>query len=274
MANSFGDTVLRESRRAAWHGSWVALLVTSCSLGVDLSSLSGSDASNGADASPSSANQDIGSPPVAKTDAAQPQSSNDGASRTDAGIIADTGATDAPIVVPVDAGNPQDSAGGTGEAGAANKRVFVSSAAFTGNLAGVAGADRKCTDLAQAAGLSGSWVAWLSAPGAHAKNRVTGPGPWVLVGRSAIAVTRAQLTTAAISQPIDRDEKRNKVDAEEAWTGTTPIGTHSDDDCAGFRSQDPANVGAVGSTIWSDSDWTYLRPAACDEPKRIYCFEQ
>ena len=40
--------------------------------------------------------------------------------------------------------------------------VFVSSATFTGGLGGVPAADQTCSDLAVAAGLVGTYRAWLS----------------------------------------------------------------------------------------------------------------
>lgn len=43
-----------------------------------------------------------------------------------------------------------------------NKTVFVTSQTYTGNLGGLAGADAQCNLLAKAAGLEGSYLAWLS----------------------------------------------------------------------------------------------------------------
>jgi hypothetical protein len=45
------------------------------------------------------------------------------------------------------------------------KRVFVTSTVYTGNLGGSAGADDKCQERADAAGLGGTFKAWLSATG-------------------------------------------------------------------------------------------------------------
>ena len=44
----------------------------------------------------------------------------------------------------------------------ASTYVFVSSQKFNGNLGGIAGADQKCQDLADAAGLPGTYFAWLA----------------------------------------------------------------------------------------------------------------
>ena len=44
----------------------------------------------------------------------------------------------------------------------ASAYVFVTSQTFTGNLGGIAGADQKCQDLADAAGLPGIYKAWLA----------------------------------------------------------------------------------------------------------------
>jgi hypothetical protein len=45
------------------------------------------------------------------------------------------------------------------------KRVFVTSTGYPGNLGGLAGADAKCQERATAAGLGGTFKAWLSAAG-------------------------------------------------------------------------------------------------------------
>ena len=42
------------------------------------------------------------------------------------------------------------------------KRVFVTSANYTGDLGGLVGADSKCQALADSAGLDGNYKAWLS----------------------------------------------------------------------------------------------------------------
>ncbi|MEC7948346.1 MAG: Ig-like domain-containing protein, partial [Myxococcota bacterium] len=74
-------------------------------------------------------------------------------------------------------------AGATGSAsetiGPAQTRVFVTSDTWAGDHGGVSGADQHCQDAADAVGLGGVWVAWLSSTSRSAKDQV-GPGPYVL----------------------------------------------------------------------------------------------
>jgi len=51
-------------------------------------------------------------------------------------------------------------------------RVFVTSSSWNGNLGGLSGAGAKCQQAADAAGLGGTWVAWLSDSTYDAKDRI------------------------------------------------------------------------------------------------------
>ncbi|MBL9014318.1 MAG: InlB B-repeat-containing protein, partial [Myxococcales bacterium] len=59
--------------------------------------------------------------------------------------------------------------------------MFTTSAAYDGRLGGLAGADSKCQALANAAGLGGTYRAYLSATGLHAYSRFTGASGWTRV---------------------------------------------------------------------------------------------
>ena len=82
---------------------------------------------------------------------------------------------------------------------AANMTFFVTSAGVGdgANLGGLAGADAHCMKLAEAAGATGkSWVAYLSAEGINAKDRV-GAGPWQNFNGDVIATDVANLHSDA-----------------------------------------------------------------------------
>lgn len=156
--------------------------------------------------------------------------------------------------------------------GAETKRVFVSSTLQNGNLGGLSGADRKCNQLAQAAGLPGTFVAWLSTDTVDAKDRVTGAGPWSLVGETDVAVTRAQLEAPPISRPIQKDERGNLVSGL-VWTGTNADGRFLDDDCGDWTAQTGFAHAAAGDSLVSQSYWTAATPRGCQATLRIYCFQ-
>jgi hypothetical protein len=78
---------------------------------------------------------------------------------------------------------------------AASMSFFVTSAGLGdgANLGGLAGADAHCMKLAEAAGSTGkTWVAYLSADGTNAKDRI-GAGPWQNIKGDVIATDVANL---------------------------------------------------------------------------------
>ena len=86
--------------------------------------------------------------------------------------------------------------------------VFVTSTSTTGNIGGVAGADAICAAQANAAGLSGRFLAWLSdtrgaSPSARFNKSL---GAYRLVDGTQIASSYADLTDGRIAAPINLDE--------------------------------------------------------------------
>jgi hypothetical protein len=81
---------------------------------------------------------------------------------------------------------------------AANMSFFVTSAGpgDGANLGGLAGADAHCQKLAEAAGSSKMWAAYLSAEGVNAKDRI-GAGPWQNIKGDVIATDVANLHSDA-----------------------------------------------------------------------------
>ena len=82
---------------------------------------------------------------------------------------------------------------------AASMTFFVTSVGLGdgANLGGLAGADAQCQNLADAAGSTGrTWVAYLSADGVNAKDRI-GAGPWQNFKGDVIATDVANLHSDA-----------------------------------------------------------------------------
>jgi hypothetical protein len=108
------------------------------------------------------------------------------------------------------------------------KIVFISSRTYAGNLGGLAGADAKCQELARAAGLSGTYKAWLSdGKGANPITRFThNPGPYKLRNGLKVANSWNELiTTGKILQPINIMEQGYKMTIPYyVWTGFVPSG--------------------------------------------------
>jgi hypothetical protein len=174
------------------------------------------------------------------------------------------------------------------------KHVFVTSKAFNGDLKtagngadGLQGADKLCASAATAAGLSGTWKAYVSGTvnGAtsNAPDRIADVGPWYLLDGTLAVATKAQLS-AAISHAIGVDEL-GSTGPGAVWTGTR-LGTYTQAcENPGGDSWASADQGAQGTggsaldaTEWSAGTSTLGAPnalAMCsDGSLHLYCFEQ
>jgi hypothetical protein len=169
----------------------------------------------------------------------------------------------------------------------------VSSALYDGNLGGLSGADAKCQALAQAAGLAGTYMAWLSDSQKSAAARLAHSSvPYVLVNGTVVAQDWAALGNG-LSHAINVTEKG----------GPPPVGTYQ---CGGMYpmvwSYTQANGNQIGPRIYAGNcnDWTSTaatlqahsgaanaqtspswtdmcqEPAsgACAQTAALYCFEQ
>ena len=144
--------------------------------------------------------------------------------------------------------------GGARDAGDAGtrwgpRRVFVTSTRSRGDLGGLAGADSTCNALASAAGLAGTWVAWLSAQGTSAIDRLSSDGPWYLVSVDLAVTSKLDLSNDDLAHPIDRDENGALVHSAAVWTGTRR-GKLQFNDCGGWTGA-TSDVGRVRSRrVW------------------------
>ena len=161
------------------------------------------------------------------------------------------------------------------------RRVFVTSETFSGNLNGIEGADQQCQSLAESAGLTGTFKAWLStripesSPSVRFTNTATA-GPFLLVDDTVIATSWEDLTSGTLRAPINQTELGVTITSELVWTNTLPDGTSArDSDCGGWH--ETITIGVAGRSSETDAEWTYgpLGIALCPAPgHRLYCFEQ
>ncbi|MBI4014614.1 MAG: DUF1554 domain-containing protein [Candidatus Aenigmarchaeota archaeon] len=154
-----------------------------------------------------------------------------------------------------------------------SKRVFLSSSAYNGNLGGLAGADAKCQGLAEAAGLGGTWVAWLSTSTVDAKDRIPDIRYFRPSDKATVATSKVDLTNGNINNPINIDEKGAISLSGFVWTGTQATGMKDIRYCEEWTSSDNAKNGLVGSRSNTDSKWTKLGYSMCNSFFRVYCFE-
>ena len=98
----------------------------------------------------------------------------------------------------------------------AGNLVFVTSSGFFGNLGGTAGGDTDCNNAASAAGLSGTYKAWLSttATGDNPASSFTQSTiPYVLRDNTQVAANWTALVSGTLDHAIDEDEHGHDNDA-------------------------------------------------------------
>ncbi len=166
--------------------------------------------------------------------------------------------------------------------------VFVSSGFFTGSeIGGLAGADAKCQSLADAAGLSGTFKAWLSDSNQSPATRfpfIT--GPWRLQPNAVdgsnlppiVATDLEDLTTCGatcLKSPINRTETGVILQGSvTVWTNTLANGTASTASCLDWTSSDIGVSGLFGDASQVDSKWTNTNSTfGCNSALSLYCFE-
>ena len=158
------------------------------------------------------------------------------------------------------------------------KFVFVTSQTYTANLGGLSGADTKCQTLAQAAGLSGTYKAWLSDSSTDASSRLSHAStPYTLVTGVVVANDWAGLTTMPLSNSISVNEVGSTVNGL-VWTNTLNNGslvyTYGAATCSDWSSVIGQYIGSLGDSSRTSPEWSYWTASSCNESHFLYCFEQ
>jgi len=175
------------------------------------------------------------------------------------------------------------------------KKVFVTSGAYGGNLGRLAGADSICQNLANAAGLPGTYKAWLSdsinSPAGDPDATPPIPprftfskAPYKTVTGVLIANDWNDLTDGTIQNPINVNEIGGVNNNEEVWTNTDIYGRIYSCDpffsggcsCLNWTSSEHSlnYVGWTGNSGQTDYSWIDSLGAFCNGVNRLYCFEQ
>jgi hypothetical protein len=152
--------------------------------------------------------------------------------------------------------------------------AFITSTYYSGDLGGIDGANAKCNDQALAAGLDGTFIAYLQSslqidPTAGLKNS----RGWVSVKGEWIAETRQQIAAAELRNVLNRtefgDSFNSPTDALFTWSGVGGA------NCTDWRDQQPTSTGGVRRMAgWGGLSGGFgTDPKACDVPHRLACFE-
>lgn len=175
------------------------------------------------------------------------------------------------------------------------KRVFITNQRFDANLGGVTGANAECNAAAAAAGLSGTFKAWISDSASSPSSsfsRSTQPYALLDETNTRIADNWTDLTTCdegpsndeCLDNMINVDENGdvvvpvNDFSGGLVWTNTTQAGMPFDTDdiftCGNFGLGPLAGAALAGRFTSVDDKWTVDVTINCGLLARLYCFEQ
>ena len=196
------------------------------------------------------------------------------------------GAADGSIAIP-DGVSPADATGDDGSPDGpappcglpgsdARPLVFVTSETFSGaaavmnNQSGAPVFDAHCTDLAHAAGFTGSFKAWLSTPTELSPADRIGGSPVGWARPDGTLVFAGPTPSAPLFAPINVTEKCTTVsNAFGAWTGVSSSVVSQT--CGDWNQ--PASAGHFGDPGANDATWEGKGTAQCTEPLHLYCFQ-
>jgi hypothetical protein len=149
--------------------------------------------------------------------------------------------------------------------------AFVTSTTYDGNLGGGAGADAKCQARATAAGLAGSYSAWINEypDVSRTQNHWPPEAVFELVSGAQFASSFSNLVGSAVHTPrLAVDEFGNAVSGR-AWAA------HAAFDCNLWASGSAATTGPTGAVDLGSANWqTGGGNQNCDTQQHLYCFEQ
>jgi hypothetical protein len=164
--------------------------------------------------------------------------------------------------------------------------TFVTSTTCAGDLGactaapgdtGLDAGDNYCRESAATALLPqpDSFFAWLSTDvGPTLVSRITGPGPWRRLDGYPVAANAADWFDGRLAAVPFVDETGTEVPVgSSAWTGTTPTGSATGDDCVEWTVPTAGASGTDGWTHRSGAFWTEISiaPEPCNVPRRLYC---
>ncbi|MDP3151472.1 MAG: hypothetical protein Q8N23_02300 [Archangium sp.] len=160
------------------------------------------------------------------------------------------------------------------------KLVFATKQTYSGALGGVAGGNAKCQAAAATAGLSGTYLAWLSdAQGnSPAANFTRSQTPYVLSNGSIIAANWSALLASATvphTSDLGLDEYGFWPSGLRVWTGTNSGGLPQN--LIAFNCDNWSSTSGNGYTgEWGsiNASWTQAGGMPCSSLLPLYCFEQ
>ena len=152
--------------------------------------------------------------------------------------------------------------------------VFATKDTFLPGFSGGPGADTKCQAAATAAGLPGTFKAWMSAP---ATRFAKGVVPYVLPTGTVVASNWGDLVDGTLAHGIDVDEFGNSVTGS-VWTDANAAGNafSLSKNCSSWASASSSLDGSIGKVGATDLTWAsqFGWHSQCNNKHHLYCFAQ
>jgi hypothetical protein len=157
----------------------------------------------------------------------------------------------------------------------AANRAFVTSLRYASNLGGLVGADARCQQRAEAAGLVGKFQALLSTSTVPAFSRLGSSRGWVRMDGTPFADTQADLIAGKLYYPLSVDEQGQETTGDYyAFTGTKAGGApdtgRTGDD---WGPPSAACQAGLGMTIDGTASWYAATGQPCRFDAHLFCLE-
>jgi hypothetical protein len=167
-----------------------------------------------------------------------------------------------------------------------HREAFLTSAALTGNLGGIAGADAQCRSLAATAHLyrPQTYKALITSTvaGTNALDRFVFDGPWYRRDGLLFAHDKAELTSVSVTLPLNVTESGAYVGFAVALTGAHADGSPGGLDCSNWSGITGLGFGSLVNEVALANagahDWLSDSQLQCsgaqlpgDWPAKIYC---
>lgn len=150
-------------------------------------------------------------------------------------------------------------------------RVFVTSTTTNGAFGGLAGGDAICATRATAAGLTGTFIAYLSDSVTDAPSRLATSRGWVRTDGAPFADAPSSFMTGEVVFPARFDESGTDVGDAAVFTGTD-FGVKTTDLCADWTTADNQLDGSISDGKFA-FDLFSSRKLGCGNEVRLLCVE-
>ena len=186
---------------------------------------------------------------------------------------------------------PGDAKNCAGMCAYSSRLVFVTSASFSGDLGGLAGADKRCNEFAAAnPGLTGAYRAWLLVDGQSLADRFPEFSAeeigWNFrsTGNQLLAKSFQQLVSKGPAGPLVYTEQGAVLANARVWTNITAAGVAAGGDCGQWTSAGATSAltglsgylpdqGPEAAQWHAERWWTEHVKEYCEDAYPIYCVQ-